>query len=74
MSIERGTYRYTDAAVRLGKSARTIRRWVDLGILRVVRVTQRTVFVSRDQVEAMARVPLPWDEPDAKSMFSGKRS
>jgi predicted site-specific integrase-resolvase len=72
--MEKAAYRYTDAAARMGVSPRTIRRWVNLEILQVVRVTQRTVFVSRDQVDAMAKGVLPWDDADARMMFSGTRS
>lgn len=39
----------------------------------VVRVTQRTIFVFRNAVEAMMRSPLPWDEPDAKVLFAHNR-
>jgi hypothetical protein len=72
--IEKQAYRYSDAAVVLGVSPRTIRRWVDLELLPVVRVTQRTIFVCRRAVEAMMRSPLPWSEVDAKALFAHKRS
>lgn len=72
--MEKAAYRYTDAATRMGVSRRTVRRWVDLGILQAVKVTQRTVFVSRAQVDAMAKGALPWDDADAGILFSSKRS
>lgn len=74
MTIEKKAYRYKDAATVLGVSPRTIRRWVDLGLLPVVRVTQRTIFVCRNAVEAMMRTPLPWTDMDAKVLFAHKRS
>lgn len=74
MQVEKKSYRYSDAAIVLGVSRRTIRRWVDLGLLPVVRVTKRTVFVCRNAVEAMMRSPLPWDETDTKVLFAHKRS
>ena len=74
MTMLKQAYRYSDAARVLGVSRRTIRRWVDLGLLPVVRVTQRTIFVCRNAVEAMMRSPLPWDETDSKVLFAHKRS
>ena len=73
MHVEKQAYRYSDAAIVLGVSPRTIRRWVGLGLLPVVRVTQRTIFVCRNAVEAMMRSPLPWDETDSKVLFAHKR-
>lgn len=74
MALEKQSYSYRDAAIVLGKSPRTIRRWVDLGLLPVVRVTQRTIFVCRNAVEALMRTPLPWTEDDQKVLFAHKRS
>jgi len=74
MNVEKKSYRYSDAAVVLGVSRRTIRRWVDLGLLPVIRVTQRTIFVCRNAVEAMMSTPLPFDETDRKVLFAHKRS
>jgi len=74
MHIEKQAYRYSDAAIVMGVSPRTIRRWVGLGLLPVVRVTQRTIYVCRNAVEAMMRSPLPWSETDSKVLFAHKRS
>lgn len=65
---------YRDAATLLGVSPWTIRRWVAFGLLPVVRITQRTVFICRNAVEGLIRSPLPWTQDDAKVLFAHKRS
>ncbi len=73
MDIERRSYSYEQAAKVLGKSRRTIRRWADYGIIPVVKVTQRTVFVCRDAVENLMRSPLPWAEEDDRVIWPKRR-
>jgi predicted site-specific integrase-resolvase len=53
VTLEKKTIRYCDAAEALGVSTRTIRRWVSFGLLPVLRVTQRTVFVSPEAIESL---------------------
>lgn len=65
---------YADAATILGKSPRTIRRWVAFGLIPVIRVTQRTVFICRNAVEGLIRAPLPWTPEDQRVLFAHKRS
>jgi excisionase family DNA binding protein len=71
---EKQAITYHDAATILGVSPRTIRRWVAFGLLPVIRVTQRTVFICRKAVEGLIRSPLPWTPEDAKVLFAHKRS
>jgi excisionase family DNA binding protein len=59
MNIKKIACRYSQAAAVLGVSTRTIRRWVHLGLLPVIRVTQRTVLIGREIVESLRRPPLP---------------
>lgn len=61
-----GAVKAIDAALILGCSIRTIRRLIAAEVLRVVRVTQRTVFVDRKCIENLIRIPLPYDEVDQK--------
>lgn len=61
-----GAVKAIDAALILGCSIRTIRRLIAAEVLRVVRVTQRTVFVDRQCIENLIRIPLPYDEVDQK--------
>ncbi len=61
-----GAVRAIDAALILDCSIRTVRRLIAAGVLRVVRVTQRTLFVDRKCVENLIRIPLPYDDVDQK--------
>lgn len=61
-----GAVKAIDAALILGCSIRTVRRLIASGVLRVIRVTQRTVFIDRNQVEGLLRIPLPYDEVDQR--------
>jgi len=61
-----GAVKAIDAALILNCSIRTVRRYISMGILRVVRVTQRTVYLDRRQIEGLLRLPLPFDDVDQK--------
>lgn len=61
-----GAVRAIDAALILDCSIRTVRRLIAAGVLRVVRVTQRTLFIDRKCIENLIRIPLPYDEVDQK--------
>lgn len=45
----------------LTRSIRTLQRWVSNGILTVKRITAGTVILFRDEVEALARKPNPYE-------------
>ncbi|HEX9082943.1 MAG TPA: hypothetical protein VF768_11735 [Holophagaceae bacterium] len=45
----------------LVRSRRTIYRWLAAGILTRKRITHGTVFLFRDEVEALLDKPNPWD-------------
>jgi predicted site-specific integrase-resolvase len=49
------------AAHGLHRSVKTLRRWVDAGILNVKRITHRTVILFRDEVEALAKKGNPYE-------------
>lgn len=59
-----GAVKSIDAALILNCSIRTVRRLIAMGVLRVVRVTKRTVYVDRGQVLGLLQLPLPFDEVD----------
>jgi len=59
-----GAVKAIDAALILNCSIRTIRRLIAMEVLRVVRVTQRTVYIDRNCVEGLLKLPLPMDEVD----------
>lgn len=61
-----GAVKAIDAALILGCSIRTVRRLIRNGVLRVIRVTQRTVFIDRNGIEGLLKIPLPYDEVDLK--------
>jgi predicted site-specific integrase-resolvase len=69
-----GAVRIKDAAIFLDVSARTVRRWIAMGILRVQRVTQRTIFIDRTCIEGLVKNALPWDEVDARFILYKKRA
>lgn len=43
------------------RSIRTLQRWKNHGILTVKRITAGTVILFRDEVEALARKPNPYE-------------
>lgn len=45
----------------LSRSIRTLQRWVSNGILSVKRITAGTVILFRDEVEALAKKPNPYE-------------
>jgi hypothetical protein len=47
-------YRYPDAAARLGVSVKTVGRMADAGRLKKVQISERTVGVTVQSVEALA--------------------
>ena len=59
-----GAVKALDAALILNCSIRTVRRLIAMEVLRVVRVTQRTVYIDRSCVEGLLKLPLPMDEVD----------
>ena len=61
-----GAVKAIDAALILNVSLRTVRRYIAMGILRCVKVTQRTVYLDRSQIEGLLRLPLPFDDVDQK--------
>lgn len=52
----------------LNRSIRTLERWVSRGILSIKRVTQRTVILFRDEVEALVAP----EDPDDQRMDSAR--
>lgn len=52
----------------LNRSIRTLERWVACGILSIKRVTQRTVLLFRDEVEALVEP----EEPQEQRLLSAR--
>ena len=59
-----GAVRTEDAALIFGCSKRTIRRLIRNGMLRVNRITRRTVLLDRDQILALLKSHRPQDLVD----------